>query len=349
MKYKRIDPVIRKEKFVLITSVELDQFMQINHFSDEDQGWIKEAKDKFSKASIILYFLNRNYNGYYLDSFLPIYNTQIELNNAPNIRKIGTALCIIPIILELAVRSWHRDDVEHHVIDWRFNKDNWQGEYGFGLQEDGNMAAEMDINPSAGVPVTQGHIDFMKTQLNAYQIKASIRPEFMPYVNEIAEKIEEMQRELDSIPDNKTTTVMSETKVPVPAEQDESTPRRTILGRMQNQDLPQTLRKRKEYIGDIQRKQLERTSRIYRIQQETISGTYWIKRILPDSNMRPAFLDIVDVETKELITGVLIPDEYRSPLLYKELKIDWDKGIKLQLKFVNQKPILCGILKTSVL
>jgi hypothetical protein len=57
---------------------------------------------------------------------------------------------------------------------------------------------ETDIGPGVGALVTQGHIDFMTTQLKAYQKKASKRPEFTPYVNEIAKEIELMRRELEA-------------------------------------------------------------------------------------------------------------------------------------------------------
>ena len=63
--------------------------------------------------------------------------------------------------------------------------------------------AEINISPSAGVPLTQGHIDFMMTQLKAYQGKAAKRPEFAPYVHEIAREIELMRREIDVQMDSK--------------------------------------------------------------------------------------------------------------------------------------------------
>ena len=77
-------------------------------------------------------------------------------------------------------------------------KANWEGEYGFGLQEDGAVTRELDISPTAGVPVTQVYIDFMMTQFEAYQRKAAKRPEFAPYVREIVREIEMLRRELDT-------------------------------------------------------------------------------------------------------------------------------------------------------
>jgi len=321
---KRIDPVLRKKIFVLLTSAELDPFMQINHFSDEDQGWIKEAKDKFSKASIIFYFLNEKYGRFSLDSFLPIYNTQTEFNNAPDNKKIGTALCIDPLMLELAVKSWRREKYVEYVKDWVFdNPNNWQGDYGFGLQEDGNMAAEMDISPDAGVPVTQGYIDFMKTQLNAYLIKASLRPEFMSYVNKIAGKIEEMQRKLDSASNSKTTTEMSETIVSVSPEQDESTTRRTML---QHQKLQEALTEL-EKISKTHLIELEKISRTHRKQLETISGLFRIQRMLAYSEMDPAFLDMENVAAWPSITQSEELSGYiKVPRLFFEKKKVKPKG-----------------------
>jgi hypothetical protein len=49
--------------------------------------------------------------------------------------------------------------------------------------------AELDISPYVGVPVKQGHIDFMSKQLDAYKRKAALHPEFEPYVHEIVKEI----------------------------------------------------------------------------------------------------------------------------------------------------------------
>jgi len=56
--------------------------------------------------------------------------------------------------------------------------------------------AELDISPAVGVPVRQGHIDFMFSQLEAYKKKAAAKPEFKVYVHEIEKEIELMRREL---------------------------------------------------------------------------------------------------------------------------------------------------------
>jgi hypothetical protein len=192
----KIEPSLQKKMFLLITSAELNAFMQINHFSDEDQDRVKKSKQEFSEACIIFYFLNKSEGRYSLDSFMPIYNTEKEFYDAPYINSIDTVLCFKPLFIELAIKSWRRDDVENVLFPILRNA-HWQGDYGFGLQEDGKMTGEMSISPTAGVPVTQGHIDFMMTQLKAYQRKASKRPEFTPYVREIVREIEMMRRELD--------------------------------------------------------------------------------------------------------------------------------------------------------
>ena len=83
---------------------------------------------------------------------------------------------------------------EQALPHFEYKEEPWDG---FGLQEDGMKTAEMNISPGAGVPVTQGHIDFMTTQLKAYQNKAAKRPEFNPYVHEIVKEIELMRREID--------------------------------------------------------------------------------------------------------------------------------------------------------
>ena len=192
----KIEPILQNKIFLLITSVELDAFMQINHFSDEDQKRIKKIKQEFAEANIIFYFLNKNEGRYGLDSFMPIYNNEEGFENAPYIRDIDTVLCIKPLIIELVIKRWSRDDVENIIIPASRNA-HWQGEYGFGLQEDGMKTAEINISPSAGVPVTQGHIDFMMTQLKAYQKKAVKRPIFNTCVHEIVKEIELMRREID--------------------------------------------------------------------------------------------------------------------------------------------------------
>jgi hypothetical protein len=196
MAKKKIEPGLQKEIFLLITSVELDAFMEINHFSDEDRERIKKIKQDFLEAWVIFYFLNKTNGKYDVDSFMPIYNGEKAFNTAPNTRDVDGVLCLKPLLVDLMIKSWRRDDVENIVIPASRNA-NWQREYGFGLQEDGMVMAKMDISPSIGVPVTQGYIDFMMNQLKAYQKKALKRPEFTPYVHEIVKEIELMRRELD--------------------------------------------------------------------------------------------------------------------------------------------------------
>jgi hypothetical protein len=99
-------------------------------------------------------------------------------------------------LIDLIVKNWRLENVEIFLIP-AYRNAHWQREYGFGLQEDGSMTYELDVSPAKGVPVTQGHIDFMMTQLTAYQKKATKRPEFTPYVHEIVKEIELMRRELD--------------------------------------------------------------------------------------------------------------------------------------------------------
>jgi hypothetical protein len=193
---KKLDPKIEKKKFLIITSNELDSFMKVNHFSSEDQEKIREAKRNYFDASLILYFLNFQNGLYSLDSFFPIYNDEEKFNNAPGIRVINRAICIKPIIIELRVKSWRREQVEE-IICIAVRNAHWQGDFGFVLQEDGMPVGEIDISPASGVPVTQGSIDFMMTQLKAYQKKAALHPEFMEYVHEIVKDIELMRREFD--------------------------------------------------------------------------------------------------------------------------------------------------------
>jgi Tfp pilus assembly protein PilO len=58
--------------------------------------------------------------------------------------------------------------------------------------------AVLNISSAIGVPIKQGHIDFMTVQLDAYRRKAAKRPEFEHYVHEIEKEIEVMRRELGS-------------------------------------------------------------------------------------------------------------------------------------------------------
>ncbi|MDR1506944.1 MAG: hypothetical protein LBI67_07550 [Treponema sp.] len=196
MAKKQLDSKIVEKKFLIITSAELDDFMTVNHFSDEDRSRIKCIKQTYTESCLILYFLNFSNGNYSLDSFMPIYNDNRRFNKAPDIRSIDGILCLRPSLVELVVHNWRREQVED-VIVLASRSAHWQGDFGFGLQEDGMPVAELDISPYVGVPVKQGHIDFMFKQLDAYKKKAALHPEFEPYVHEIVKEIELMRRELD--------------------------------------------------------------------------------------------------------------------------------------------------------
>jgi len=60
------------------------------------------------------------------------------------------------------------------------------------------MAELLNINLYENVPVTQRHIELMKTQLEAYREKASERPEYNSYVDEITKEINIMRQKFDS-------------------------------------------------------------------------------------------------------------------------------------------------------
>jgi hypothetical protein len=192
---KKLEPNITEKKFLIITSLELDNFMAINHFSKGDQERIKKIKQAFSGADIIFYFLNFSNGNYTLDSFMPIYNSN-NFNKAPYYQYVDGVICIRPVIIDLVIKNWRRENVEEVIFPATRNA-HWQGKYGFALQEDNMPIAELDISPAIGVPVKQGHLDFMANQLEAYKKKAELRPEFRVYVHEIVKEIELMRREID--------------------------------------------------------------------------------------------------------------------------------------------------------
>jgi hypothetical protein len=196
MAKKQLEAEITKKKFLIITSIELDDFMAVNHFSDEDQNRVKQIKQAYAGSCLILYFLNFSKGNYFLDSFMPIYNDNRRFNKAPDIRTLDGILCLRPSLAELVLNNWRREHVEG-IIVLASRSAHWQGDFGFGLQEDEMPVAELDISPYVGVPVKQGHIDFMFKQLDAYKKKAALHPEFEPYVHEIVKEIELMRRELD--------------------------------------------------------------------------------------------------------------------------------------------------------
>jgi len=196
MAKKKLDSKIAEKKFLVITSLELDSFMAANHFSQEDQQRVKQIKQTFIKAYIIFYFLNFSNGNYSLDSFMPIYNDSKSFVKAPYCSSIDGILCIKPGFIDLVVINWDREYVEKVIFPAARNA-HWQRKYGFALQEDNMPIAEIDISPAIGVPVKQGHIDFMFSQLAAYKKKAAKRPEFEIYVHELVKEIELMRRELD--------------------------------------------------------------------------------------------------------------------------------------------------------
>jgi hypothetical protein len=196
MAKKKLTPNMSKKKFLIITSVELDAFMAENHFSDKDQDRIKQIKQTYAGSCLILYFLNFSKGNYSLDSFIPIYNDSRVFNKAPDIPAIDGIICLRPSIQELKLTNWRREQVEE-VVFLASRNAHWQGEFGFGLQEDKMPIAELDISPYVGVPVKQVHINFMFKQLEAYKKKAALRPEFEHHVHEIVKEIELMRRELD--------------------------------------------------------------------------------------------------------------------------------------------------------
>lgn len=195
MAKKKLDSVITEKKFLIITSLELDNFMVNNHFPDEEQTKVKKIKQSFQTADIIFYFLNFSNGNFLLDSFMPIYNSN-TFNQAPLVPSIDGVLCIRPGLIDLVIKNWRTEHVEMMLLPATRNA-HWQGKYGFALQEDNMPIAELDINPAIGVPVKQGHIDFMFKQLDVYKKKAAIKPEFKIYVNEIVKEIELMRREFD--------------------------------------------------------------------------------------------------------------------------------------------------------
>jgi len=192
---KKLDPNITENKFLVITSLELDNFMAVNHFSKEDQEKVKKIKQAFSSADLIFYFLNFSNGNYTLDSFMPIYNSN-NFDEAPYYGSIDNVLCIRPVLIDLVIKRWSRENVEEVIFPATRNA-NWKGKYGFALQEDNMPIAELDINPAIGVPVRQGQLDFMTKQLEAYKKKAELRPEFKIYVHEIVREIELIRRAID--------------------------------------------------------------------------------------------------------------------------------------------------------
>jgi len=192
---KKIHYNITAGKFLIITPLEVDDFMVTNRFINEDQESVKKIKKEYNDADIIFYFLNLSKSNYHLVSFMPIYYEN-TFYGAPLPNDINGVICNKPIKINIAVKNWRREHVEK-IIYPATRSAYWQGKFGFGLQEDNMPIAELDISPAIGKPVKQVHIDFMYEQLDAYKKKAAERPEFKHCVHEIVREIEMMRRELD--------------------------------------------------------------------------------------------------------------------------------------------------------
>lgn len=195
MAKKKMGLKIEKQKFVVITSAELDAFMAENRFSDKDKTVIKETKETYANACLVLYFLNFFNSRYVLDSFMPIYNERISFEQSPAYAA-DRVLCTGPWFIRIDIDNWRREQIEP-AIRRAVKKANWQGDFGFGIQEDEMPTRVIDISPAVGKPVSQADIQFMFEQLDAYKKKAAARPEFMPYVREIVKDIELLRREYD--------------------------------------------------------------------------------------------------------------------------------------------------------
>jgi hypothetical protein len=170
--------------------------MAINHFSEKDKSAIKKIEQEYVNACLVLYLLNFFHGNFTLNSFVPIYNNEPDFLQVPKIESIDGVSCIMPFYIKMATNTWNMAQVEQ-VIYPASRGASWQRDYGFGIQEDGMPVAEMNITPYVSTPVTQGHIDFMFEQLEAYKKKATQKPEFMSYVHQIVKEIELMRREYD--------------------------------------------------------------------------------------------------------------------------------------------------------
>jgi len=191
-----LNSIISEKKFLIIRRKELNYFLEENHFSQKEQNNVKDIKNFFSKADIIFYFLNSFYGNYTVKLFLPIFYDNKNFEDANFCKEINGIPCIRPVPEKLIMTNWNWKKIDN--IFFKVKKDaSWQGKYGFGLQEDNMPIVELDLTPFIDEPVKEGYIDFLMTQLDAYQKKAVKRPEFNYYVQEIKNEIELIQKEIN--------------------------------------------------------------------------------------------------------------------------------------------------------
>jgi len=197
MAKNNFSPIISEKKILIIRRKELDRFLKINHFSQKEQDKVKDIKQFFTMADIIFFFLNSFYGDYTVELFLPVFKDYNNFEAADQWEKNDVALCIVPVLERLKEFNWDWKKIDYIFSSPKKNA-SWQGKYGFGLQEGNMPIVELDINPYVNKPVKKGYINFLTTQLNAYQKKAAKRPEFNHYVQEIKNEIELIKKEKDT-------------------------------------------------------------------------------------------------------------------------------------------------------
>jgi len=188
---------IEEGKFLILTSQQLEPFMLENNFSDETKNLVESIRQKFDSASVILFFLNNRNGRYTLDCFLPIYNDKASFEGFMPVRDVGGVMCLLPFMQRKSIENWNRSEIEL-IARNAFRSAHWAKVYGFGVQEDdGLIVTQIDIEPYAKEPVSQGALDFCMEQLNHYREKAAKQPEFKPFLHKLVKDIEVMRRERD--------------------------------------------------------------------------------------------------------------------------------------------------------
>jgi len=144
--------IISDDKFLIIRKQQLEYFLKLNHFSQEEQDKVKEIKQYYTKADILFFFLNYAHCNYTVELFSPVFYSN-NTNNVCFCDEIKGVLCIPSVPVDLVLKSWRKEEV-NEVIWLNTKNTNWQKKYGFGIQEDDMPLIQIDISLYSKEPVT---------------------------------------------------------------------------------------------------------------------------------------------------------------------------------------------------
>jgi len=145
MSEENIHLKIEKNKFLILTPLELNSFMSVNEFSEETKIQIKYINGKYNNAFVVLFFLNETIkkNSYSLDCFMPIYK-DIEIHDMSSILQDINGIACCPFELSEPIINWNHDEIGA-IANKVINKGGWTQDYGFGVQKMGKPIVHIDM------------------------------------------------------------------------------------------------------------------------------------------------------------------------------------------------------------